>query len=98
MCPTAARGVDTRVPSRDHGCVSATLPTGVVTLLFTDVEGSTKLLHELGDAYADALHVSVRLGGHERMFPQLLTCAIWCEKVAFTDLPGEWVCGGHGSF
>jgi predicted ATPase/class 3 adenylate cyclase len=32
------------------------LPTGVVTLLFTDVEGSTRLLHELGDDYAEALH------------------------------------------
>ena len=32
------------------------LPTGVVTLLFTDVEGSTKLLREIGDAYAEALH------------------------------------------
>jgi class 3 adenylate cyclase len=31
------------------------LPTGTVTLLFTDIEGSTKLLHELGDAYAAAL-------------------------------------------
>ena len=32
------------------------LPTGTVTLLFTDVEGSTRLLHELGDAaYAAAL-------------------------------------------
>jgi predicted ATPase len=32
------------------------LPTGTVTLLFTDVEGSTKLLHELGDdTYAQAL-------------------------------------------
>src|SRR5712691_1086400 len=31
------------------------LPTGVVTLLFTDVEGSTRLLHELGDAYGSAL-------------------------------------------
>jgi class 3 adenylate cyclase len=31
------------------------LPTGVVTLLFTDVEGSTRLLHELGDDYAEAL-------------------------------------------
>jgi predicted ATPase len=32
------------------------LPTGTVTFLFTDVEGSTKLLHELGaEAYADAL-------------------------------------------
>jgi predicted ATPase/class 3 adenylate cyclase len=32
------------------------LPTGVVTLLFTDVEGSTRLLHELGDEYGEALH------------------------------------------
>src|SRR3954466_15591359 len=32
------------------------LPTGVVTLLFTDVEGSTRLLHDLGDDYAEALH------------------------------------------
>ena len=32
------------------------LPAGTVTFLFTDVEGSTKLLHELGPlAYADAL-------------------------------------------
>jgi predicted ATPase len=31
------------------------LPTGTVTLLFTDIEGSTKLLLELGDRYADVL-------------------------------------------
>ena len=32
------------------------LPTGTVTFLFTDIEGSTKLLHELGaEAYSDAL-------------------------------------------
>src|SRR6266540_4849161 len=32
------------------------LPTGTVTFLFTDIEGSTKLLHELGaEAYAEAL-------------------------------------------
>src|SRR5438874_6036810 len=32
------------------------LPTGTVTFLFSDVEGSTRLLHELGpDAYAGAL-------------------------------------------
>jgi predicted ATPase len=32
------------------------LPTGTVTFLFTDVAGSTKLLHELGaEAYAEAL-------------------------------------------
>jgi predicted ATPase len=36
--------------------VSRDLPSGTVTLLFTDVEGSTKLLHELGaEAYAEAL-------------------------------------------
>jgi predicted ATPase len=31
------------------------LPSGTVTFLFTDIEGSTRLLHELGDGYADAL-------------------------------------------
>src|SRR5919204_3755687 len=31
------------------------LPSGTVTFVFTDIEGSTRLLHELGDDYADAL-------------------------------------------
>jgi hypothetical protein len=32
------------------------LPTGTVTFLFTDIEGSTRLLHSIGpDAYSDAL-------------------------------------------
>jgi class 3 adenylate cyclase len=31
------------------------LPTGTVTFLFTDIEGSTRLLQELGDDYAEAL-------------------------------------------
>ena len=31
------------------------LPSGTVTFLFTDIEGSTRLLQELGDAYAEAL-------------------------------------------
>ena len=36
--------------------VSQRLPTGTVTFLFTDIEGSTRLLHELGaEAYAAAL-------------------------------------------
>jgi predicted ATPase/class 3 adenylate cyclase len=36
--------------------VRVALPTGTVTFLFTDVEGSTRLLHELGaEAYAEAL-------------------------------------------
>ncbi len=33
----------------------AELPTGTVTFLFTDIEGSTRLLQELGDGYGDAL-------------------------------------------
>lgn len=31
------------------------LPTGTVTFLFTDLQGSTRLLQELGDAYSDLL-------------------------------------------
>ena len=31
------------------------LPTGTVTLVFTDIEGSTRLLDELGDRYAELL-------------------------------------------
>lgn len=31
------------------------LPTGTITLLFTDIEGSTQLLHQLGDEYGELL-------------------------------------------
>jgi predicted ATPase/class 3 adenylate cyclase len=42
--------------------VRADLPAGTVTLVFTDIEGSTKLLHELGaESYADALAEHRRL-------------------------------------
>ncbi len=49
------------------------LPGGTVTLLFTDIEGSTQLLRRLGDAYAAVLAEHQRLlreafaahGGHE---------------------------------
>jgi predicted ATPase/class 3 adenylate cyclase len=42
--------------------VSRALPSGTVTFVFTDVEGSTKLLNELGaEAYADALAEHRRL-------------------------------------
>ena len=34
-------------------------PTGTVTLLFADVEGSTRLLHALGERYAD-VHARIR--------------------------------------
>jgi class 3 adenylate cyclase len=51
--------------------VGADLPAGTVTFLFTDVEGSTRLLHELGAArYADVLAEHRRIvraacGAHE---------------------------------
>jgi predicted ATPase/class 3 adenylate cyclase len=42
--------------------VRTDLPAGTVTLLFTDIEGSTKLLHELGpEGYANALAEHRRL-------------------------------------
>ena len=31
---------------------TATLPTGTVTFLFTDIEGSTRLLQQLGEKFA----------------------------------------------
>jgi predicted ATPase/class 3 adenylate cyclase len=44
------------------------LPSGTVTFLFTDVEGSTKLLHDLGaEAYAD------ELAGHRRVIRDACT-------------------------
>jgi len=35
--------------------LTADLPTGTVTFLFTDIEGSTRLLQELGPAYGELL-------------------------------------------
>ena len=40
---------------RENRRVQPELPTGTVTFLFTDIEGSTRLLEELGDRYADVL-------------------------------------------
>src|SRR2546427_7392055 len=52
--PLASRDVDLALAHDD--AVRGHLPSGTVTFLFTDVEGSTKLLHELGaEGYAEAL-------------------------------------------
>ena len=37
------------------------LPTGTVTFLFTDIEGSTRLLQRVGDAYRDLLATHVQI-------------------------------------
>lgn len=42
--------------SNNEAAVKRRLPTGTVTFVFTDIEGSTRLLHAMGaDAYGDAL-------------------------------------------
>src|SRR5437763_1838505 len=56
----------------------AELPTGTVTLLFTDIEGSTRLLRRVGDAYADLLArpqqlYQLELDGLPNDFPPLAT-------------------------
>jgi predicted ATPase len=42
------------------------LPSGTVTFLFTDIEGSTRLLHEFGHAYAEIL------AEHRRLLREIL--------------------------
>jgi DNA-binding NarL/FixJ family response regulator/class 3 adenylate cyclase len=49
------------------------LPYGTVTLLFTDVERSTQLVHELGDAYAGVL------ADHRRLVREAVAAAGGCE-------------------
>lgn len=48
-------------------------PTGTVTLLFTDIEGSTRLLDLLGDRYGKSLaaHCRLDLASHPR---KAMTC------------------------
>jgi predicted ATPase/class 3 adenylate cyclase/Tfp pilus assembly protein PilF len=43
------------------GDTMSNLPTGTVTFLFTDIEGSTRLLASLGESYGDALSQHRRL-------------------------------------
>jgi class 3 adenylate cyclase len=58
---------------RRHTVDVATLPTGFVTFLLTDIEGSTALLRQLGDGYGKMLNdvrgiirrAVLRAGGHE---------------------------------
>ena len=46
------RQVPPEMPATEPAVRSGPLPTGTVTFLFTDIEGSTRLLQELGDRYA----------------------------------------------
>ena len=73
------------------GPMRCDLPSGTVTFLFTDVEGSTKLLHELGaEGYAAAL------AEHRRVLREAFTARGGVEVdtqgdaffVAFPTAPG----------
>lgn len=63
------------------------LPSGTVTFLFSDVEGSTRLLQALGDRYGEVLdrHGAVfrqairRTGGHE-VSTEDDSCATTCPR------------------
>jgi len=58
---------------KPHGTSGRPLPRGTVTFLFTDIEGSTRLLARLRDGFADVLEAHHRVlraafaqhGGHE---------------------------------
>ncbi len=46
---------DVRKPFAEKAGRVPKLPSGTITFLFTDIEGSTRLLKQLGDRYADVL-------------------------------------------
>jgi class 3 adenylate cyclase len=64
---------------RDHALVQS-LPTGTVTFLFTDIEGSTQLLRELGaEGYARAL----------AQHREVLTAAVERHRGSEVDTQGD---------
>jgi predicted ATPase/class 3 adenylate cyclase len=71
---------DTEPALAHHDAVRHDLPSGTVTFFFTDVEGSTKLLHELGaEGYAQAL------AEHRRILRQ----AVRAHDGVEVDLQGD---------
>ena len=60
--------------------MTAALPEGIVTFLFTDIEGSTRLASETGDvAYADTLAMHRALVGRDSK--QAISRAADCEPI-----------------
>jgi class 3 adenylate cyclase len=51
--PGAGSGDEAAPATRE--VTMALLPTGTVTFLFTDIAGSTRLLQQVGEGYAEAL-------------------------------------------
>ena len=81
------------------------LPNGTVTLLFADVEGSTRLAHELGAAWAGALADVRRLlreavaasGGHEvdSRGDELFAAFTEADEAAAAALAAQRALAGH---
>ena len=59
--PTSSREHAVPQQRADSGSAEAALPTGTVTFLFTDIEGSTALLRAAGESYGDLLAEHRRL-------------------------------------
>ena len=85
---------------RHDSAVGRNLPSGTVTFLFTDVEGSTRLLHALGaEAYAAALAT------HRRLLRQAFAAHGGVEVdtqgdaffVAFPTAPGALAAAGQAT-
>jgi predicted ATPase/class 3 adenylate cyclase len=93
-----ACSVVTRPETGENGRVQPELPTGTVTFLFTDIEGSTKLLHELG-----AEDYSRALAEHRRILREAFAANGGVEVdtqgdaffVAFPTAPGALAAAGE---
>ena len=55
-----------RTRAHCHACAVAELPHGTVSLLFTDIEGSTQLQHRLQDRYREVVN------GHRRLLEEAI--------------------------
>jgi DNA-binding NarL/FixJ family response regulator/class 3 adenylate cyclase len=83
----------------------STLPTGIVTFLFADVEGSTRLAHDLGDGWLGVLADVRRLlreavaqaGGHEvdSRGDELFAAFATPEEAAAAATDAQRRLGGH---
>jgi class 3 adenylate cyclase len=60
----AVVGVSSRWRANETPRSATPLPSGTLTLLFSDIEGSTRLLEQLGDDYSNVLEVHRRIVRH----------------------------------
>ena len=60
------------------------LPTGTVTLLFTDIEGSTRLVQHLGTQYSEVL--SEVAGCSAKVLAEALGCSLASGRDALSGL------------